>query len=437
MTAVLLVSRSHEYEARLREVLGEDLTSVMGAFLTFGTDAVMEHVRGEEAPEVAFLGPYLSYDNASELSAGLRDRYPAVSIVLVHENYATIGGWASELGADAVISPIADDTGVLALVARLADLADGQVDQDPGPVDQEPGPVGEEPEPADEDTAELWAAPLPETVGPEAVQGGTDVDDSIPEPPAQVIAVVSPKGGLGKTTVATNLAIGLARLAPDSVVLVDADLQFGDVAAALALSPTHTLPDMVTGLAPRDTMVLKTFLTSHPSGFYAVCGSDSPADGDRITGEQFAHLLRQLAGAFRYVVVDTTPGLGEHALTALDLATDAVFMCSLQVPNLRALRKELAVLTSIGALPSSCHIVLNLADKTSGLNRRDAEAIIGAAVDVVVPRSKAVPLSTNRGIPLLQEGSRDPAARALRELVTQITGAPMSRVVSPTRKAVA
>lgn len=430
MTAVLLVSRSHEYEARLREVLGEDLTSVMGAFLTFGTDAVMEHVRGEEAPEVAFLGPYLSYDNASELSAGLRDRYPAVSIVLVHENYATIGGWASELGADAVISPIADDTGVRDLVARLAEPTDGHVEQEPRPVD-------EEPEPTEEELVELSAAPRDEPVGPEAVQGGTDVDDSIPEPPAQVIAVVSPKGGLGKTTVATNLAIGLARLAPDSVVLVDADLQFGDVAAALALAPTHTLPDMVTGLAPRDTMVLKTFLTSHPSGFYAVCGSDSPADGDRITGEQFSHLVRQLAGAFRYVVVDTTPGLGEHALAALDLATDAVFMCSLQVPNLRALRKELAVLTSIGAVPSSCHIVLNLADKTSGLNRRDAEAIIGAAVDVVVPRSKAVPLSTNRGIPLLQEGSRDPAARALRELVTQITGAPMSRVVSRTRKAVA
>ncbi len=435
MTAVLLVSRSHEYEARLREVLGEDLTSVMGAFLTFGAEAVMEHVSVEEPPEVAFLGPYLSYDNASELSAGLRDRYPAVSIVLVHENHATIGGWASELGADAVISPIADDSGVLELVSRLADPAESQ----PTPLDDEPDlPAAELAGAAEEVPVEPDSPQPAETRGEDASEvGDVDVDESTPAAPARVIAVVSPKGGLGKTTIATNLAVGLARLAPDSVVLVDADLQFGDVAAALALSPAHTLPDMVTGLAPRDPMVLKTFLTSHPSGFYAVCGSDSPADGDRVTGDQFSHLLGQLAGAFRYVVIDTTPGLGEHALAALDLATDAVFLCSLQVPNLRALRKELAVLTSIGALPATCQIVLNLADKTSGLNRRDAEAILGASVDVVVPRSKAVPLSTNRGVPLLQDGSRDAAATALRDLVTQISGAPMSRLAHRTRKAVA
>lgn len=400
----MLVSRSNEYEARLREVLGGDLTSVMGAVLAFGEGTVMEHVSGEEPPEVVFIGPYLSFDNIAELSAVLRARYPAVSIVLVHENDTASGGWARDLGADAVISPIADDTGVLEVVSRLAGPADGP----PAQVDEEP------------------------------LESGTaDIDHSTPESPARVIAVVSPKGGLGKTTVATNLAVGLARLAPDSVVLVDADLQFGDVAAALALSPTHTLPDMVTGLAPRDPMVLKTFLTSHPSGFFAVCGSDSPVAGERVTGEQFSHLLHQLAGAFRYVIIDTTPGLGEHALTALDLATDAVFLCSLQVPNLRALRKELLVLTRIGALPQARHIVLNLVDTSTGLNRRDAGAIIGAAVDVVVPRSKAVPLSMNRGVPLLQAGSRDAAAKAIRELVAQISGAPMSRVPSGARKAVA
>jgi pilus assembly protein CpaE len=193
---------------------------------------------------------------------------------------------------------------------------------------------------------------------------------------------------------------------------------------------------MVNGLAPRDTMVLKTFLTPHPSRFYAVCGAESPAEGDRVTGEQFAHLLRQLAGIFRYVIVDTTPGLGEHALTALDQATDAVALCSLGVPNLRALRKELAVLHSIGVVPSAWHVVLNLADKTSGLKLGDAEAIIGVPVDVSIPRSIAVPLSTNRGIPLLQEGSRDPAAKSLGELVRRIGAATASSSTASPRKQV-
>src|SRR5688572_22627202 len=99
-------------------------------------------------------------------------------------------------------------------------------------------------------------------------------------------------------------------------------------------------------------------------------------------------------------------------------------LCSVGVPNLRALRKELAVLASIRLEPPTRHIVLNLADKTSGLNRHDAEETIGARVDVMIPRSKAVPLSTNRGIPILRESPRDPASKALLELVSKITGAP-------------
>jgi pilus assembly protein CpaE len=411
MTAVLLISRSREYEARLQRLLGGNLTSVMGAFLNFGSDIVLRHIEDEQRPDVVFLGPYIDLDGASDLVSGLRGRYPGVSIVVVHEDHFAIDDWVNDMGAQAVISPTIDDAALLELVEKL--------DQG-STLEGEPIATVEQP---------LEEAPVEQAPEAEA-----DAREAVHE--SRIIAVVSPKGGLGKTTVATNLAVGLARIAPDSVVLVDGDVQFGDVSTVLALEPAHTLPDMVNGLAPRDTMVLKTFLTPHSSRFYAVCGSDSPADGDRVTGEQFGHLLRQLAGIFRYVIVDTTPGLGEHALTALDQATDAVALCSLGVPNLRALRKEFAVLSSIGVVPSAWHVVLNLADKTSGLKPKDAEAIIGVPVDITIPRSGAVPLSTNRGIPLLQEGSRDPAAKALGELVRRIGARSTARPAQPPRKQV-
>ena len=90
--------------------------------------------------------------------------------------------------------------------------------------------------------------------------------EAVPEPTAaatgRVISVVSAKGGVGKTTVATNLAVGLAGTGHHSTVLVDLDLQFGDVASALNLDPEHSLPDTLHGPASRDTMVLKTFLTA-------------------------------------------------------------------------------------------------------------------------------------------------------------------------------
>jgi septum formation inhibitor-activating ATPase MinD len=123
---------------------------------------------------------------------------------------------------------------------------------------------------------------------------------------------------------------------------------------------------------------------------------------------------------FRFVIVDTTPGLGEHALTALDLATDAVFSSSLSVSSLRAMRTELAVLSGISTGSAVHHMVLNFGDKMSGLTTRDAALTMGVPVDIVIPRSLAVPLSTNRGIPLLQSKSSDPAAKALGELVTRI-----------------
>jgi pilus assembly protein CpaE len=239
----------------------------------------------------------------------------------------------------------------------------------------------------------------------------------------RVIAVLSPKGGLGKTTIAANLAVGLARLGTDPVVLVDADLQFGDVANVLGLAPAHALPDLVTGVAAVDDIVVKALLTAHPAGFFTVCGAGSPEGAEDVTGEQLAALVRRLAGMFRYVIVDTTPALGEHTLAVLDEATDAVAISGLAVPNLRALRNELAVLRRIGFAPDSLHVVVNQAVDPGGLIVKDAVAILGRDVDVVVPHSKAVPLSTNRGVPVLVDAPKDPAARAIGQLLGRLSGA--------------
>lgn len=233
----------------------------------------------------------------------------------------------------------------------------------------------------------------------------------------RVVSVLSPKGGVGKTTVATNLAVGLAKAAPGSTVLVDLDVQFGDVASALNLTPEHTLADMVQGSVSSDAMVLKTFLTQHETGLYVVCGVDSPAAADGVTADDVSRLLTTLAGEFRYVVVDTAPGMTEHTLAALDQTTDPLLVTSLDVPGVRGMRKELATLDELGMFPGRRYIVLNLADKGSWLSVADAEATIGTSVDLVIPRSKVIPASVNLGVPLLQTGGRDPMTRRLRTLV--------------------
>jgi pilus assembly protein CpaE len=235
----------------------------------------------------------------------------------------------------------------------------------------------------------------------------------------RVIAVVSPKGGVGKTTVASNLAIGLAKAAPHGTVLVDLDLQFGDVGSALAISPEHSVSDAVHGPARRDTMVLKTFLSAHPSGLYALCAPDSPDTADELSGDDVSHLLEQLASQYRYVVVDTSPGLSDTTLAALDKASDYVFVSGPDVPGVRGMRKELDVLAELGMHPLKRHMVLNGADFKAGISLRDVEAALGTSVDVVIPPSRAVALSTNQGSPLLNGKTRGPATKALQKLLAR------------------
>jgi pilus assembly protein CpaE len=238
----------------------------------------------------------------------------------------------------------------------------------------------------------------------------------------RVIGVFSPKGGVGKTTLATNIAVGLGKTAPMKVVIVDLDLQFGDVASGLDLSPEHTVTDAVSRAAAQDALVLKAFLTLHPAGIYALCAPRDPVEADMITPEQVSRLIRQLAEQFDYVVVDTAPGLGECTLSALEECTDGVWVTGMDVPGVRGLRSSLDVLGRLGLLPETRHLVLNMADPKSGLSVRDVEATVGVPVDVSVPRSRLVSYSTNRGVPVLQAPRRgDKAANALGDVVDRFT----------------
>lgn len=243
-----------------------------------------------------------------------------------------------------------------------------------------------------------------------------------PEPAdrSRLIVVASPKGGVGKSMIAANMSVGLAQKAPMQVVLVDLDLQFGDAATILNLKPKHTLADAFGSTAALDTLILKTFLTVHPAGFYVLCGPESPTVSDNVSAAQIRHLLVQLSTQFRYVVVDTGAGLSEPTLAALEEANEVVLVSSMDVASIRALRKEIDVLAELDLLPESRHVALNFADRRSGLGVRDVEAVIGLPVHVVIPRSQDVPIAGNRGEPLMLKKRGGPVSKAVRGLIDRI-----------------
>lgn len=422
MIPFLLVSRSAEYEIRLRELLGERLSVIPGEFLTFGAESVVNRV--SEEPRIALLGPVLNYEETKGLVEALTVKHPDLGLIVVREQRSDLEDWVDEFALHAVLSPDASDETTLMLLDRLAGwlIANGRA----GAHDFDaPMPLEIDDMPFVELTGKAASsAPGGPFGNMEADDPETDVPDwEYPTldsgMPSEAIAVVAPKGGQGKTTIAINLATGLAEVAPNSVVLVDADLQFGDITAALALDPTHTLVDAVADAA-LDEIVLKTTLTHHKDGFFVIASAPKPELGDKVAPEALAQLIDRLRVTFRYVIVDTTPGLCEHTLVVLEHVTDAVFVTNMGVPSLRALRSEFELLTTLGLMPGNRHIVLNQTDKLSGLTIRDVEHIIGAPIDIEVPKSSAVLLASNRGVPLIHDDVRDPAAKAIRSIVLRI-----------------
>jgi len=379
MSRFNIVTTVPEFERRVRAAASGALTGTVQSIPSIPFPAEPEEILARqtgEPLEVLLLGPGVPVDKAIKLASIFDLMYPEISVILVHETTEDVAVQAMRSGVRDLLSPNSDVDSVRVMLER----------------------------------ASLSAASRRRgLVSP--VEPARDA--------GRVIAVMSPKGGVGKTTVSTNLAIGLGKVAPMSVVLVDFDVQFGDVASGLQLSPEHTLADAVTGAAANDSMVLKAYLTVHSAGIYVLAAPLSPTESEHITGEQVGHVLRQLAAEFSFVVVDSSPGLGEHVLATLEQASDVVWVCGMDVPSIKGLRSGLGVLHEIGLLPPGRHVVLNFADRFSGLRVQDVEATLGVPVDVVIPRSRNVPLSTNRGVPLLQENVRDGATKGMRKLVAR------------------
>lgn len=255
---------------------------------------------------------------------------------------------------------------------------------------------------------------------------------------SRIIVVAGAKGGVGRSTISSNIAVVLAKSAPMDTVLVDLDLQFGDAGTHLNLKPMHSIADAVESAAALDSLILKTFLTVHSSGFYVLCGASSPDVADKISGAQISHLLRQLSSQFRYVVVDTAAGLDTFTLSAIEEASDLVLVSTMDLSSTRAIKKEVSILSDLGLVPASCHVVVNFADNISGVDIGEVEASIGSPVDVVVPRSHSLSEATNLGEALVARRHGGAVVTAISHIVELIQGnEAKSRTNKPRRVAVA
>ena len=251
------------------------------------------------------------------------------------------------------------------------------------------------------------------------------VDDG--RPLGKIITVFAPKGGAGKTTVSTNLAVVLNASGANRVCLVDIDLEFGDIAIALRLAPTNTLLDYVQATTATADARRAGALTSFQPGLDCVLAPVSPADSEYISAAHVGALLRDLRRHYDFVVVDTPPNLAEHVLEALDIADVHVLLTTPEVTALKNLRLALDMFDLLGYPRQARAILFNKSDKQAGISAAEAADILCMPVGAEVPMSSDIPASVNRGVPVSLANPKHPVAVAIRTLAeTSITHGPIT-----------
>ena len=232
----------------------------------------------------------------------------------------------------------------------------------------------------------------------------------------KVITVFSAKGGVGKTTLATNLATYLASTGAQTL-LIDLDLMFGDVAISLQAVPAHDIGDLVSMRGHLDEQGVHSVVTRHEdSGLDLIAAPSDPGVADRVPAAVVEELLRVARGMYAYVIVDTPPNLTEHVLTACDLSDLTMLVATLDIPAVKNLRVAMNTLDTLGASNDGRVIVLNRSDAKVGLKADDVEVALKYEIRAQVPSSQSVPSSVNRGVALVLDEPRSPVSVAIREI---------------------
>lgn len=231
----------------------------------------------------------------------------------------------------------------------------------------------------------------------------------------RVITLISPKGGSGKTTVAINLAIGLARRAPKQVALLDLDVQFGDCAPGLGLKPEYSLVEAVEA-ANHERSALKVFVEAHQSGLAVLAPPDDLVAVDDIQQDQMKKTLAAFAEEFPLVVVDTASGVDRFSLAALEQSTDLLVVSTTDVPSIRAVRRQLDLLDEVGYNSQRRTFVLNRSNAKVGLSVAEIEAAVGLEASFQIPSTRLIPVSTNEGTPVIERSGGGNVAQRFDEI---------------------
>ncbi|WP_144123336.1 AAA family ATPase [Catellatospora sichuanensis] len=402
--------------------LAQQLTLLLGEAMVAPTAAdLVELINADGAEQLVLFGPNAPLAEALAFADLCRLRRPELGVVLLRTSVdvSTMAD-ALKAGVREVVDS-SDHAAVLAAAARSRKLSGQLVSR----------PTGRAAVPAQPSQAAPPAQPS---------QPVPHAGPATPGEPAesQVITVFAAKGGCGKSTVATNLAITLAQgtkaTGSRRVCLIDLDLAFGDVAIMMQLSPQRTIADAIPVADRIDETGLRTLLTRYEHGggtaLDVLLAPVQPAIAEEVTRDLITEIIHLAREMYDFVVIDTASAFTEQMLAALDATHHYVLVATPELPSLKNLRVTLDMFELLDYRREARTVVLNRADSKVGITMTEVEKVIRVPIAGFIPSSRDVPLSANRGVPLAAAQPQHPVSAAIRELAVKRflgTAAPAKR----------
>lgn len=239
--------------------------------------------------------------------------------------------------------------------------------------------------------------------------------------PGRLVVVFSTKGGVGKTCIAINVAVAMAKRCPDPVVLVDGDVRFGDVSVMLGLPPHHTVLDAAAAAQYGDMELVQTLPARHESGLLVLPAPIEPIPADAILPGEMVNICSALQEVAAHVVVDLPADFTDYVLALIEAADEVLIVGSMDIPSIKNLKIGMQDLNALAG--PKLRLVLNHANARVKLDVKEIERVLGLGANFPVPDDLSVPMSVNAGVPVVLSEPKAPVSRALERIAETLLAA--------------
>ncbi|MGI6705153.1 MAG: AAA family ATPase [Clostridia bacterium] len=247
-------------------------------------------------------------------------------------------------------------------------------------------------------------------------------EPEIREKMGRIISVFSTKGGVGKTTISSNLAVLLGQT-NQKVALLDLDVFSGDVALAMDITPKRSISDLVSDINKLDLDLLESYMFKHSSGVMVLPAPMKPEYADFVAADHITRILKILLREYDYIVVDCASYMHDPVLIALDASDIILLPTTMDIFSVKNLKSCISSLEGLNYSRAKFKVVVNRVFREAGISQKDIETTIGLPITVVLPQEdQVITASINQGVPAVLAYKKSKFARAMRDLTKKIAG---------------